>query len=78
VQSGMGLVETHFAEAARVLRPRGDFLVLNFSYRGDPEQDRAGVRRLGERFSFEVVRDGVRAFALWDGLAFHLARSAEG
>jgi ubiquinone/menaquinone biosynthesis C-methylase UbiE len=74
VQSGMDLVETHFAEAARVLRDRGGFLILNFSYRGDPEQDRADIRRLSETFGFEVRRDGVPAFALWDGLAFHLVR----
>ena len=77
VQSGMGLVETHFAEAARVLRARGDFLILNFSYRGDPEQDRADIRRLCETFGFEVRRDDVSAFALWDGLAFHLARRTQ-
>jgi SAM-dependent methyltransferase len=74
VQSGMSLVETHVAEAARVLRPGGDLLILNFSYRGAPEQDRADVRRLGERFGFEVRRDGVPAFAFWDGLAFHLVK----
>ena len=40
VQSGTDLVVTHFTEAARVLRPRGSFIILNFSYRGDPEVDR--------------------------------------
>ena len=76
VQSGMSLVETHFAEAARVLKPGGDLLILNFSYRGDPERDRADVRRLSSSFGFEVRRGGVSAFSLWDGLAFHLANAA--
>jgi ubiquinone/menaquinone biosynthesis C-methylase UbiE len=74
VQSGMSLVETHFAEVARVLRPGGDLLVLNFSYRGEPDQDRADIRRLAETFGFEVLRQGVSAFSLWDGLAFHLVK----
>ena len=74
VQSGMSLVETHFAEAARVLRPRGDLLILNFSYRGDPAQDRTDIRRLASAFGFDVLRDGTREFTLWDGLAFHLVR----
>ncbi len=73
VQSGMPLAETHVAEAARVLAPGGDLLILNFSYRGDPEQDRADVGRLAEASHFKVLRDGTRAFGLWDGLAYHLA-----
>jgi SAM-dependent methyltransferase len=72
VQAGMSLVETHFAEVARVLRPKGDFLILNFSYRGGPEQDRAHIERLSRAFGFTVARSGVPAFALWDGVAFHL------
>ena len=76
VQSGMSVAETHFAEVARVLRPGGDFLLLNFSYRGDPEQDRTDIRRLGGTFGFEVLREGVSAFTLWDGLAFHLVKGA--
>jgi SAM-dependent methyltransferase len=72
VQSGMGLVETHLAEAARVLRLGGDLVILNFSYRGDPARDRADVARLVTACGFEVVRDASRPFTLWDGLAFHL------
>jgi SAM-dependent methyltransferase len=78
VQSGMSLVETHIAEAARVLKPDGDLLVLNFSYRGDPGQDRADLHRLGEAFGYKVLRDGVPAFTLWDGLVFHLRWAPHG
>ena len=74
VQSGMGLVERHFAETARVLQTGGYILILYFSYRGDPEQDRTDIRRLGEAFGLEVLRDGVAGFTLWDGIAFHLAK----
>ncbi|MDQ4136114.1 MAG: class I SAM-dependent methyltransferase [Pseudomonadota bacterium] len=78
VQSGMPLAATHVAEAARVLRPGGDLLILNFSYRGDPALDRADVRRLAEKFGFEAVRDGTREFSLWDGASYHLAKVSPG
>ena len=71
VQSGMDLVRKHFHEAARVLRPRGDFVLLNFSYRG-PEVDRADVRALADQAGFDLLVCGALPFALWDGLAFHL------
>jgi len=74
VQASMSLAERHVAEAARVLAREGDLLILNFSYRGDPNKDRADVKRLSQTFGFEVVRDGTPAFTLWDGLAFHLVK----
>jgi ubiquinone/menaquinone biosynthesis C-methylase UbiE len=69
-----GLAERHMAEAARVLRQGGDLVILNYSYRGDPERDRADVLCFGDRYGFEVLRDGARPFTLWDGLAFHLVK----
>jgi ubiquinone/menaquinone biosynthesis C-methylase UbiE len=75
VQTGISLVETHVAEAARVLKPSGDLLILNLSYRGDPEQDRADIRRLAGAFGFILRRAGTQPFTLWDGLAFHLAKA---
>jgi ubiquinone/menaquinone biosynthesis C-methylase UbiE len=76
VQSGMSLAERHVAEAARVLRPGGDLLILNFSYRGDLAAVRADVARLAAASGVVVARDGARPFALWDGAAFHLRKSA--
>jgi SAM-dependent methyltransferase len=69
---GMTLVETHFAEAARVLVPGGDFLILNFSYRESLEFDREDVARLAASHGFEVLVNGEQPFRLWDGAAFHL------
>lgn len=75
VQSGLGLAERQLHELARVLAPGGDLVIANFSYRGDVERDRADLARLGGGAGFRVLRNGSRAFALWDGLAFHLARA---
>lgn len=71
-QSGMTLVEEHFREVARVLKPRGDFLILEFSYRNNLEADRSDVRRLAAAAGFNVLLDGAQPFAVWDGAAFHM------
>ena len=74
-QSGAELADRYFAEVARALKPGGDFVILNFSYSDTPgDEDR--VRTLARTHSFEVVVAGERPFALWDGTAFHLRRSA--
>ncbi len=73
--SAMALVERHFSEALRVLRSRGHFVILNFSYGGDPVSDRHDVDGLAQNSGFDVVTSGTRPFTLWDGLAFHLRRS---
>ncbi len=73
VQSGMELVRLHFAEAARVLTPGGDFIILNFSY-GGLARDKAAVRALGAAGGFDALIDGETPFRLWDGAAFHLRR----
>jgi SAM-dependent methyltransferase len=75
VQSGMALVDKHFAEAQRVLVPGGDFVVCNFSYR-DVARDRDDVRALAESHGLEVRVLGESPFALWDGVAFRLVKGA--
>jgi len=72
VAVGNDLVDRYFAEAARVLVPGGEFLILNFSYRESIELDRADVAALAARHSFQVVSSGQKPFELWDGAAFHL------
>jgi ubiquinone/menaquinone biosynthesis C-methylase UbiE len=71
-QSGVELVAKHFAEARRVLKPNGDLVILNYSYRGDDVADIEDVRRFAEQHGFEVLVCGDRPFVVWDGLAFHL------
>jgi len=75
LQAGMPLVETHFAEFRRVLRARGDLVILNFSYRDDVAEDRRDVAALADRHGFEVVVDGTSPFEIWNGIAFRLSRS---
>ena len=73
-RAGAALVETHFVEAARVLRPGGDLVLLNFSYRGDLEADRHDVSRLCDAVDLRVLRNGTADLQLWDGATFHLRK----
>ncbi len=75
VQSGMPLVATHIREAARVLAPGGDLVILSFSYRDDAARDREDVAALARGAGFQVEVDGTAPFALWNGVAFHLRRA---
>ncbi len=72
--SGPDLVGTHVREAARVLRPGGDLVVLNLSYRDDIAADRRDAKRFAAEAGFSVLRNGTQEFRLWDGLTFHLRR----
>jgi SAM-dependent methyltransferase len=77
VEAGPALVARHFAEARRVLKPGGSFVIFNFSYRGDPAADGAEVRRLAAASGLAVVDDGVRPSAVWDGLGWRMRKGNE-
>src|SRR5205085_1955891 len=68
------LILRHFEEAQRVLRPGGKLLIINFSYRGEPEFDRRDVNHMAEVYGFGIVRNGTRDFSLWDGASFLLMK----
>lgn len=74
VVAGGDLAERHFTEAARVLKPGGELVILNYSYRDSLEQDRADVERLGHAAGLETVLAGARPFRRWDGTAYRLAK----
>jgi SAM-dependent methyltransferase len=71
---GAALADRHLADAARVLRPGGAFAILNLSYRGDPEADRADAARWAASGGWTLAANGAAPFALWDGAAFLLRR----
>ena len=73
-QSGYELVDTFFAESARVLKPGGQLIILNYSYSEDDDADVAEVRELADRHGLEVLEAATRPFEIWDGVAFRLAR----
>jgi ubiquinone/menaquinone biosynthesis C-methylase UbiE len=74
-QAGPEIVEAHFEEAARVLVPGGEFVILHFSYRDSAEEDRAEVRKLSRATGFTLVMNGAQPFKLWDGVAFRMRKS---
>src|SRR6185437_9038733 len=74
-QCGMPLVERHLAEAARVLAPGGELVILNLSYRGTAE-DQRDIAELAPRHDFAIELNGTRPFTLWDGTAFRLRRAS--
>lgn len=75
-QAGPAVVETHFHEAARVLRPGGEFVILHFSYRDSTQADRNEVRKLCRAAGFTLVMNGAQPFKLWDGVAFRMRKAA--
>ena len=68
-----GVLDAQLAEIARVLRPGGDLLVFNWSYRGDEAADAAEAAGAP---GFACLRTGERPFAIWDATGFHLRRLA--
>jgi SAM-dependent methyltransferase len=74
VQSGLALAETHIGEAARVLRPRGDLVILNFSYRGDRARDEEDLVRFASNHGFQTRACGTRPFRIWDASAYVVAK----
>ncbi|MES1242200.1 MAG: class I SAM-dependent methyltransferase [Acidobacteriota bacterium] len=73
-QGGPDLVAIHFLEIARVLRPGGDFVLLNFSYRASRQADRRDVQRLCRTFGLHLAVPGAQPFRLWDAEAYHIRR----
>lgn len=73
--SQAGLAESCFAEISRVLRPDGDAVILNFSYRDDAAADRSDLERLAGPRGLSLARMLARPCASWDAPAFHLVKS---
>jgi SAM-dependent methyltransferase len=75
VAAGAEIAARHVADAAALLNPGGALAILNYSYRGDLDRDRAEIADLAGRYGFIAERNGSRDFVLWDGATFLLRRS---
>ncbi|MFO1073132.1 MAG: class I SAM-dependent methyltransferase [Geminicoccaceae bacterium] len=71
---GHELVDAMFAEIARVLRPGGDLVALNLTYRGGLARDRADAQALAAAHGLELLRSGTHDLELCDGATFHFRR----
>ncbi len=73
-QAGPALAEAHFHEAARVLRPGGDFVIFNYSYRDTLKADIRDVHRHARAAELNVTVAGSQPFTFWDGIAFRMRK----
>jgi SAM-dependent methyltransferase len=69
-----GLAAFHLQEIARTLRAGGNLLIMNYSYRGDIEGDRAELAAFAGTHGFDVLRNGTADLSLWDGRGFLLRK----
>ena len=76
VQSGWPLVERFFEEVTRVLQPEGQFVVINFSYRGDDRQDCDDAAVLAARHGLTLLQAGTKPFRLWNGAVYWFQKKA--
>ena len=74
VLSGHALVERHFREVRRVLRPGGDFVLFNYAY-GRPREDANGeVLALAHGAELQVIRADESPFRIWNGIGWLMRR----
>ena len=74
VLSGPALVERHFQEIRRVLRPAGDFVLFNYAY-GRPREDaNREVLALAHGAELQVIRADESPFRIWNGIGWLMRR----
>jgi SAM-dependent methyltransferase len=74
VLSGQALVERHFREIGRVLRPAGDFVLFNYAY-GRPREDaNCEVLALAHGAELQVMRADESPFRMWNGIGWLMRR----
>lgn len=69
--AGRDLAAVHVRESARVLRPGGDLVILNYSYREDVNEDRREMVRLCGPSGLELLANGEQPLRIWDAMLFH-------
>lgn len=74
VLSGQTLVERHFDEVQRVLRPGGDFILFNYAYGCSRADANSEVHALADRAQLQVVRSDESPFRIWNGTGWLLRK----
>src|SRR5690606_3303391 len=74
IAAGPDVLHANMREAVRVTAPGGTLVVLNYSYRGEPEAGRADAAGLAAAHGLRLERCGERPFTLWDAAAFVFAK----
>ena len=74
VLSGYRLVERHFQEVYRVLRPSGDFVLFNYSYGQSREDANRKVLALAHGAGLLVLRADEAPFQIWNGIGWLMRR----
>ena len=74
VLSGQALVERHFREVRRVLRPGGDFVLFNYAYGRSREDSNSEVLAHADGAGLQVVRADECPFRIWNGIGWLLRR----
>jgi SAM-dependent methyltransferase len=71
-----GGADVHFRDCARILRPRGRMLLMNFAYGSRLESQQQRVAALAADHGFAVLRNGTLDLRSWDGKSFLLEKMA--
>src|SRR5690606_23495171 len=74
VAAGGDVASRHDAEAARVLKPGGQFLVFNYSYRNDPARDDCDLEAAAMAARLVPLPTGDVRLRHWDGTIFRFLR----
>lgn len=74
VVSGQTLVERHFDEVQRVLRPGGDFILFNYAYGCSRADANSEVHALADRAQLQIVRSDESPFRIWNGIGWLLRK----
>lgn len=74
VLSGTALVERHFDEVRRVLRPGGEFVLFNYAYGQSREDANNEVTKLAQRAQMQIIRADESPFLIWNGIGWLLRK----
>ncbi len=68
------LADRHIGEIARILRPGGTAVILNYSYRGDPERDGRELAAAATASGLAATAPVLSGLRLWDAAVYRLVK----